>query len=65
MIYIFLGEIFRTTLGSANVLVFGVLVCLIIMFLPNGIVGESRPYQADLYAEERKPVGVCRVIFLK
>ncbi|MDD2444512.1 MAG: branched-chain amino acid ABC transporter permease, partial [Desulfotomaculaceae bacterium] len=39
-LYIVLGELFRTTLGSANVLVFGVLVCLIIMFLPNGIVGE-------------------------
>ncbi|HOV79249.1 MAG TPA: branched-chain amino acid ABC transporter permease [Bacillota bacterium] len=39
-LYIVLGEVFRTTLGSANVLVFGVLVCLIIMFLPNGIVGE-------------------------
>jgi len=39
-IYIYLGEVFRTTLGSANVLVFGILVCLIIMFLPNGIVGE-------------------------
>lgn len=39
-LYIFLGELFRTMLGSANVLVFGILVCLIIMFLPNGIVGE-------------------------
>lgn len=39
-IYIFLGELFRTTLGTANVLVFGVLVCLIILFLPNGIAGE-------------------------
>jgi branched-chain amino acid transport system permease protein len=39
-IYIFLGELFRATLGSANVLVFGVLVCLIILFLPNGIAGE-------------------------
>lgn len=39
-LYIVLGELFRTTLSSANVLVFGVLVCLIIMFLPNGIVGE-------------------------
>ncbi|TEB11330.1 hypothetical protein Pmgp_01693 [Pelotomaculum propionicicum] len=39
-IYIFLGEYFRTTLGSANVLIFGILVCLIIMFLPNGIAGE-------------------------
>ncbi|WP_449241575.1 branched-chain amino acid ABC transporter permease [Desulfoscipio gibsoniae] len=39
-IYIFLGELFRTTLGSANVLVFGILVCVIILFLPNGIAGE-------------------------
>lgn len=39
-IYIILGEVFRTTLGSANVLVFGILVCVIILFLPNGIVGE-------------------------
>lgn len=39
-LYIFLGELFRDTLGSANVLVFGVLVCLIILFLPNGVVGE-------------------------
>jgi len=39
-IYIFLSEYFRATLGSANVLVFGILVCLIIMFMPNGIVGE-------------------------
>ncbi len=39
-LYIVMGELFRTTLGSANVLMFGVLVCLIIMFLPNGIAGE-------------------------
>jgi len=39
-VYIFLGELFRTTLGPANVLVFGILVILIILFLPNGIVGE-------------------------
>jgi branched-chain amino acid transport system permease protein len=39
-LYIIMGELFRTTLGPANVLVFGVLVCIIIMFLPNGIAGE-------------------------
>ena len=39
-LYIIMGELFRTTLGPANVLVFGVIVCLIIMFLPNGIAGE-------------------------
>jgi len=39
-IYIVLSELFRTSLGSASVLAFGVLVCLVIMFLPNGLVGE-------------------------
>jgi branched-chain amino acid transport system permease protein len=39
-LYIVMGELFRTTLGSANVLIFGILVCVIIMFLPNGIAGE-------------------------
>ena len=38
-LYIILGEVFRATLGAANVLVFGVLVCIIIMFMPNGILG--------------------------
>ncbi|MCO5387276.1 branched-chain amino acid ABC transporter permease [Desulfosporosinus sp.] len=38
-IYIILGELFRATLGAANVLVFGLLVCIIIMFMPNGILG--------------------------
>lgn len=38
-IYIIMGELFRATLGAANVLVFGVLVCVIIMFMPNGILG--------------------------
>ncbi|AEG58775.1 branched-chain amino acid ABC transporter permease [Desulforamulus ruminis] len=40
VIYISLGELFRATLGSANVLVFGLLVCIIILFVPNGIAGE-------------------------
>jgi len=39
-LYIIMGELFRTTLGPANVLMFGVLVCIIILFLPNGIAGE-------------------------
>lgn len=39
-IYIILGEVFRAQLGSASVLAFGILVCLVIMFMPNGIVGE-------------------------
>lgn len=39
-IYILLSEVFRTQMGAASVLAFGILVCLVIMFLPNGIVGE-------------------------
>jgi len=39
-VYIALNEIFRARLGPANVLAFGLLVCLVILFLPNGIIGE-------------------------
>lgn len=55
-LYIFLGELFRTTLGSANVLIFGVLVCIIIMFLPNGIAGELDLLKRVI---QRKKAGVA------
>ncbi|MHB1041412.1 MAG: branched-chain amino acid ABC transporter permease [Eubacteriales bacterium] len=56
-IYIFLGELFRATLGSANVLVFGVLVCLIILFLPNGIVGEMNTLKRLVRRKKGLPGG--------
>lgn len=40
VIYYVLNELLRVPLGPASRLVFGVIVCLVIMFLPNGIVGE-------------------------
>ncbi|WP_366923053.1 branched-chain amino acid ABC transporter permease [Metallumcola ferriviriculae] len=40
-IYVILSELFRAQWGTASVLAFGVLVCLVIMFLPNGIMGET------------------------
>lgn len=42
-IYVILGETFRAQWGSASVLAFGILVCLVIMFMPNGILGETEP----------------------
>lgn len=56
-LYIFLGELFRATLGSANVLVFGVLVCLIILFLPNGIVGEMKMLKRIFTRKKSLPGG--------
>lgn len=56
-LYIFLGELFRATLGSANVLVFGVLVCLIILFLPNGIVGEMNMLKRLVMRKKSLPGG--------
>jgi branched-chain amino acid transport system permease protein len=35
-----LSEIFRTSFGTAHVLSFGILVILVIIFLPNGLVGD-------------------------
>lgn len=40
-IYVILSEVFRAQWGSASVLAFGILVCLVIMFMPNGILGET------------------------
>lgn len=39
-IYVTLSEMFRAQWGAASVLLFGILVCLVIMFLPNGVIGE-------------------------
>jgi len=39
-LYVILAELFRTTFGAANVLVFGIIVCLIIMYLPDGFIGD-------------------------
>lgn len=40
VMFIALNEIFRAQLGSASVSAFGILVCLVLMFLPNGVIGE-------------------------
>lgn len=41
IIYVVLSELFRSSLGSAHLLVFGVIVCLVIMYMPNGVMGEA------------------------
>ncbi|PTQ53652.1 MAG: Branched-chain amino acid transport system permease protein LivM [Hydrogenibacillus schlegelii] len=40
VVYIGLNELLRSSLGSANALVFGLLVIAVIVFLPNGLVGS-------------------------
>jgi branched-chain amino acid transport system permease protein len=34
------GEIFRTTFAEANLLIYGLLILLVVLFLPRGIIGE-------------------------
>lgn len=34
------GEVFRTTFAQANMLVYGLLILLVILFFPRGLVGE-------------------------
>jgi branched-chain amino acid transport system permease protein len=41
IIYVILSELFRSSLGLAHLLVFGVIVCFVIMYMPNGIMGEA------------------------
>jgi branched-chain amino acid transport system permease protein len=56
-IYIALNELFRAWLGSANVLAFGVLVCLVILFLPNGVIGEFFTFQRRNFLRRKAPAG--------
>lgn len=44
-VYVILSELFRSWWGPASVLAFGILVCLVIMFLPNGILGETQLFK--------------------
>jgi branched-chain amino acid transport system permease protein len=56
-VYIALGELFRAQLGSASVLAFGILVCVVILFLPNGIVGELGHRLKQPVSETGAPAG--------
>lgn len=38
------GEYFRTTFAEANMLIYGLLIMLVVMFMPRGIVGEPARY---------------------
>ncbi len=38
------GEIFRTMFAEANMLIYGLLIMVVVMFLPRGIVGEPARY---------------------
>lgn len=56
-VYIALNEFFRTQLGPASVLAFGVLVVLVILFLPNGIVGELQNRMKRVVPTVAAPAG--------
>jgi branched-chain amino acid transport system permease protein len=34
------GEVFRTTFAEANMLIYGILILVVVLFVPRGIVGE-------------------------
>ncbi|MBE3588990.1 MAG: branched-chain amino acid ABC transporter permease [Thermoanaerobacteraceae bacterium] len=55
-IYIALSELFRAWLGAANVLAFGIIVCLVILFLPNGVIGELGTLKRLLSRQKAKAV---------
>lgn len=38
------GEIFRTTFAEANMLIYGLLIMIVVIFMPRGIVGEPARY---------------------
>ncbi len=46
------GEMFRTTFAEANMLIYGILILVVVLFLPRGIVGElARRHIRRLYAK--------------
>jgi branched-chain amino acid transport system permease protein len=46
------GEMFRTTFAEANMLIYGVLILVVVLFVPRGIVGElARRHIRRLYAK--------------
>ncbi|SCZ12791.1 branched-chain amino acid ABC transporter permease [Microvirga guangxiensis] len=46
------GEMFRTTFAEANMLIYGILILIVVLFLPRGIVGElARRHIRRLYAK--------------
>lgn len=38
------GEVFRTTFAEANMLIYGLLIMVVVVFMPRGIVGEPARY---------------------
>lgn len=46
------GETFRTAFAEANMLIYGILILVVVLFVPRGIVGElSRRHIRRLYAK--------------
>lgn len=46
------GEMFRTTFAEANLLIYGILILVVVLFVPRGIVGElARRHIRRLYAK--------------
>lgn len=46
------GEMFRTTFAEANMLIYGILILVVVLFVPRGIVGElARRHIRRLYAK--------------
>ncbi|MET0530285.1 MAG: branched-chain amino acid ABC transporter permease [Microvirga sp.] len=46
------GEMFRTTFAEANMLIYGILILVVVLFAPRGIIGElARRHIRRLYAK--------------
>jgi branched-chain amino acid transport system permease protein len=46
------GEMFRTTFAEANMLIYGILILVVVLFVPRGVVGElARRHIRRLYAK--------------
>lgn len=59
--YVLLKEAFALTLGEMNVLIFGIVFILTILFFPRGIIGLPSKVR-DLFRRRREPVLIVDVL---
>lgn len=59
--YVLLKETFALTLGEMNVLIFGIVFILTILFFPKGIIGLPSKVR-DLFQKGRRPVAAVKAM---
>ncbi|MBI5166751.1 MAG: branched-chain amino acid ABC transporter permease [candidate division NC10 bacterium] len=52
LVIVVLSEVFRTLFAAANLIIYGILIILVILFMPEGVVGGLKRYLAPRLPKE-------------